>query len=180
MLFQFSHDVCIIGRVNDGCDIGVVLGRSADHRRAANVDILDGRVVVAALEADFLERIKIDDGKIDAANAVFFHGRDMFRVVAHGEQAAMDCRMQRLDAPIHDFRKAGDFGYVLHRNACGGNRFCCAAGREDFDAIGMKRLGEIDQAGFVGNGKEGAAHPMKIGSGNMLELTAIGSWSLRC
>lgn len=92
----------------------------------------------------------------------------------------MDCRMQRLDAPVHDFREAGDFGHVLHRNAFCGNRLGGAAGREDFDALRMKRLGEIDQAGLVGNGKEGAAHPMKIGSGNMLELTAIGSWSLRC
>ncbi len=99
----------------------MVLGGSADHGRAANVDILDGRVVVAALEADFLERIEIDDGEINAANAVCFHGRDVFRIIAHGEQAAMDCRMQRLDAPVHDFREAGYFGHVLHRNALGGN-----------------------------------------------------------
>ncbi len=134
MLFQFGHNVGIVGRIDDRCDIGMVLGGCADHRRAANVDVLDGGVVVTTLEADFLERIEIDDGKIDAANAVCFHGRDMFRVVAHGEQTAMDCRMQCLDTPVHDFREAGYFGHVLHRNAFCGNRLGGAAGR------GFRRL----------------------------------------
>ncbi|MNH37566.1 hypothetical protein D3C79_984840 [compost metagenome] len=104
----------------------------------------------------------------------------MFRIVAHGEQATMDRWMQRFYASVHDFREAGYFGHVLYRNAFSGNRLGGTAGREDFNAMRMKRLGKIDEAGLVGHGKEGAAHPMKIGSGNMLGADSHRKRSLRC
>ncbi len=158
----------------------MILCRSADHGRATNVDILNSGVVVAALEADFFKWVEIDDGQIDAANAVGFHCSNVFRVVAHCKQAAVNRWVQRLYASVHDFREAGDFRNVLYRNAFCGNRLGGAAGREDFNAMGMECLGEIDEAGLVGHGKEGAAHPMKIGSGNMLGADSHRKRSLRC
>ncbi len=89
VLFELGYNVRIVSRIDNGCHIGMVLCRSADHGRPTNVDIFNSSVVVAALEADFFKRIKIDDGKIDTANAVCFHGCDMFRIVAHCKQAAV-------------------------------------------------------------------------------------------
>jgi hypothetical protein len=48
---------------------------------------------------------------------VSLHRLDMLGVVADRQQAAMHQRMQRLDAAIHDFRKAGDLGNVGDRRA---------------------------------------------------------------
>jgi hypothetical protein len=46
---ELGEQLGIIGRIGDDRDEGVVLGRRADHRRAADVDILDDLVAVGAL-----------------------------------------------------------------------------------------------------------------------------------
>ena len=102
----------IVGGVGDDGDIGVVLGRGADHRRAADVDVLDDRRVVGAGAADLLERVEVDDDEIDRLDAVIVHRLGVLGVVAHAEQAAMHRRVQRLDAAVHDLGKAGELGDV--------------------------------------------------------------------
>ncbi|MND52211.1 hypothetical protein D3C80_432200 [compost metagenome] len=71
----------IIGRIGDDRNIGVVLGRSTDHRRTTDIDVFDRRRIVAAGSTHFLERVEVDDGKIDALDAMLLHRRDMFLVV---------------------------------------------------------------------------------------------------
>ena len=51
-------------------DIGVVLGGGADHRRPADVDVLDAVVVAGALRDRRLERIEVDHQEIDRPDAV--------------------------------------------------------------------------------------------------------------
>ena len=43
------------------------------------------------------------------------HGGAVGRVVAQGQQAAMNARMQGFHPPVHDFREAGFLGHVAHR-----------------------------------------------------------------
>ena len=73
------------------------------------------------------------------------------------QQATMDLGMEGLDPPIHDLGEAGDVRDIDRRNAGGKERRLGAAGRDDLDAAGGERPGEIDEAGLVGNGEEGAA-----------------------
>ena len=105
---RVRHPV-VIGRIGDDADIGVVLGRRTDHRRPADIDVLDHGGVIAARGAHVLEGIEIDHRQIDGADIVGFHRGGVFGVVADRQQAAMHTGMQRLHPAIHDFRKAGQF-----------------------------------------------------------------------
>ena len=79
------------------------------------------------------------------------------------EQAAVDHRVQRLDAAVHDFGEAGDVADVAHRQARLAQRLRGAAGGQQFDALRGQRAGEVDQAGLVGNGKQRPAHGQAVG-----------------
>ena len=66
----------------------------------------------AARRSALLERIEVDDEQIDRRDAVGDHRRLMRGIGAHGEQAAMDARVQRLQPPVHHFREPGELGDV--------------------------------------------------------------------
>jgi hypothetical protein len=92
----------------------------------------------------------------------------MFFIVADGEQAAMDGRMQRLDAAVHDLGKAGDVrnvpdGYALRRD-----RLRRAAGGDQLDASRMERAGQLGEPRLVGDRKQSAAWPDEVGGGDVL------------
>ncbi|MCY1238465.1 hypothetical protein D9M72_512050 [compost metagenome] len=164
-LFQKNR---IVGRIGDDRHIGMVLGRGADHCRAADVDVFDCGRIVAALGADFFEGIEVDDRKVDRGDAVRRHRGDVIGIVADREQAAVHARMQRLHAAIHDFRKAGQFGNVAHRQAGLRERLVRAAGRYEPDALFMKSARQIDDACFIGHGEEGGADRNLVRGGDFL------------
>ena len=68
----------------------------------------------------------------------------------------MNLGMQRLDAAIEHFRKSGEFRDILDGQAGIPNCFGGAAGGKQFDALRGKGAGEVDEAGFIGDGEEGA------------------------
>lgn len=110
MILKLRKEVWIIGRVKEGWEIGVVIGRREDNRREENVDIIEGSVVVEEIEEELIERIKIDEGKIDEENEVLLNGREMLRVVEKGEKEEMEWRMKSIEEKINDLRKEGDLG----------------------------------------------------------------------
>ncbi len=61
-----------------------------------------------------VERVEIGGEQVDGVDRVIGERFEMRLVLAHGEQPAMDLRMQRLDPPIHHFGQAGDLGDVDH------------------------------------------------------------------
>ena len=70
-------------------------------------------------------------------------------VVAYAEQAAMDRRVQRLHAAVHDFREAGHARHVAHGNAGRRERLRGAARRDQVDPPLVQGSGELDEAGLV-------------------------------
>ena len=84
-----------------------VLRRRADHRRAADVDVLDHLVLVdAAAGRGLLERVEVHAHEVDELDLVLLRRDHVRRVVAAREQAGVELRVQRLDAPAHDLREA--------------------------------------------------------------------------
>ena len=109
--------VVALGLDDDGAE-RVVLGGRADHRRAADVDVLDDLALVGAgPRRGALERIEVDAHEVDELDVVFGGRAHVLGVVADGEQAGVELGMQRLDAPVHDLREAGEVLDRAHREA---------------------------------------------------------------
>ena len=96
----------------------MVLGRSAHHGRAADIDILD-RLLQRATGAchGLAKRIQVDHHQIDGRDASGLQCCYVRRVIASGQDCAMDGRMQGLDPAIEHLGHAGDAGHFSHRNA---------------------------------------------------------------
>ena len=148
----------IILRFDDDGDVVVVLRRRADHRGAADVDVLDALLETGVLVDGRLERVEIDHEQIDRRDAVRFHRLGMFLVVADREQPAMHLGMQGLYATIHHLRKTGQLGDVPDLQPRRRDRLGGAAGGDQFDAVPGQRLRKLDQPGLVGNGQQSAGH----------------------
>ena len=97
--------VVALGLDDDGGEL-VVLRRRADHRRAADVDVLDDvGVRRAAARRRLLERVEVHAHEVDELDRVLLGGDHVRRVVTAGEQAGVELRVQRLDPPVHDLGK---------------------------------------------------------------------------
>ena len=81
----------------------------------------------------------------------------MLGFAADVEQAAVDLGMEGFDAAVEHFGEAGEFADVFDGEAGFAEGAGGAAGRDQFDAVAGERLGEVDEAGFVGDAEEGAA-----------------------
>ncbi len=155
-LVELGEHAVVVGGFDDDGDVGVVLGGGADHGGAADVDVLDGLVDVRPAGDGRFERVEVDDEDVDALDAVLGHGGGVMRLVTHGEQAAVDLRVQRLHPAVHDLGEAGDVGDLGHRHAGLRQHRLGAAGGQEFDAAVGQRPREVDQSGLVGYGEQRA------------------------
>ena len=161
----------VVVRIDDDRDMTVVLGGGANHRRPADVDVLDGGGVVGAGGDGRLEGIEVADEEVDRGNRMSRHRRCMGGLVADAEKAAVDRRMEGLNPAVHDLGKAGHLGDIANGEPGPGECGVGAAGRDDLDAAPGERLGEVGQAGLVEDGDQRAAklHEVRrwaLGRGN--------------
>ena len=148
----FFEHARVIGRIDDHRDIAMVLGRRAQHGRAADVDVLDCVLKRAIGLGDrLLERIQVHDQQIDGADVVRLERGHVFGQIAAREDAAMDLRMQGLDAAIEHFGKAGVIGHLGHGHALFGEQFGGAARGQNAHAERREVARKIDDARLVGN-----------------------------
>ena len=132
--------------------------------------------IAGAARHRLLERVEVDDEKIDCGDAVRGHCARVLIVGADRQQAAMDFRMQRLDAAVHHFGKSGEIGDVAHRKPGCGERLGGAAGRNELDAVSRKRAGEIDEPGLVRHREKGAAHVAQLVGHEFLGSSPAPPW----
>ena len=60
------------------------------------------------------EGVEVDDDEVDRADAMGGHRFGMGRIVADGEETAMDLRVESLHPPVHHLGKAGQIGNVAN------------------------------------------------------------------
>ena len=148
----------VVGRIDDHADVAEVLRRGADHRRAADVDHLhDLREADPLHPRGLLERVEVDDDEVDQVGAEGVHVPAVLRVVADGEDAGVDLRMERLDAAVEHLRHARHFGDAAQRDPLVAQQPARAAGGEQLDAAVDQRAGEVHDPLLVVDGKERAA-----------------------
>ena len=149
-------------------DALVVLGGGADHRRPADVDVLDRVVVLDLVSGDrLLEGVEVDADQIDRRDPLALQGRHVLGVPALRQQRRVQPRVQRLHPAAEDLLLAGELGDVGHldpRLAQGGGG---AAGREDLDPGLDQALGEIDDPGLVGDRDQRPAYPDRAVAGGL-------------
>ena len=156
VLRQGGGDPGVVGRVDNHGHPVEVFGRGADHRRPADVDHFDDLVECSARGHGFFEGIEVADHEVDTADAVGFELVKVGSLRAVGKDAAMDARVQGFDAAVQDFGMAGDLGDRHDGQAVVLQVFFAAAGRNQLDAQGAERAGEVEQALFVVDRKQGA------------------------
>ena len=143
-------DLRVVSRINDNCDGTVILGRGADHRGAADIDVFDGVSERAVRLRDrLLKRVEVHDDEVDRINAVLFQSLHVLGEVAAGQNAGVNLRVKRLHAAVEHFRKAGVICDFFHSNAFLLEELGGAAGRKQVVAEGDELTGEIHDAGFI-------------------------------
>ena len=84
----------------------VIFRSGANHRRAANVDILNCRCKRDILfRHSCFKRIEVGYHQIDGGDAVRIRFNAMFGIIPLREEPAMNFRMERLDSTIKQLRK---------------------------------------------------------------------------
>ena len=147
---DFTEHLLIVRRVADHRDVGPVLGRRTQHRRAADVDVLDG---VLHLHIGFgnglAERVEVHTDHVDKFDIVIFQGFQVFGIVASRQQAAVHVGVQGLDAAVADLGKARHVADVDNLDPAVGEQFHRAARGDHLPAQGTQALGEINNTRFV-------------------------------
>ncbi len=152
---KLGNKVIIIGWVGQDRNKRMVLGRAAHHGRTANIDIFDNFIARGTLGYRFSKGVQVHHHKVDCANPMLHHRGSMFGVIAHRQQATMHHWMQRLDPPVHHFRKASQLANILHRQASSTKRFCRPARRHQFNMPRRERVAKLNQSSLVGHRQQG-------------------------
>jgi len=158
-----EHGVVVGGIADDGHAL-VVLRRAAQHRRAADVDILDGLFEGDALLGDgLLKRVQVDDHQVDHRDAVGTRLGEMGFLVATAQQAAVDFRMQGLHAALHDLGETRVLAHLGDRQAFFGQKFGGAARGKDAVAVLLDQgRGKFHEPAFVAHRKKGQFFHRKV------------------
>mmetsp|Transcript_89375 Transcript_89375/g.236341 ORF Transcript_89375/g.236341 Transcript_89375/m.236341 type:complete len:549 (+) Transcript_89375:284-1930(+) len=143
-------DPSVLRRARHDRHRGIVLRRRPDHRRPADVDVLDaGSKVVRVLGDGFVERVQVDHDQVDTADTVLLHLLLVLLVAARSQQAAVHLRVQRLDAAVEDLWGAGVVRHVLHSAAEFPELSSRAAGGEHVDAPRGEELAQLLKSSLV-------------------------------
>ena len=146
------RDFRVIQRINDHRDTVVIFCRAAEHGRPADVNVLDRVVQRHVRSGDgLLERIKIHNDEINRLNVMRADSGFVRFVAANEKQTAVDFRMERFDAAIEHFGKAGVFADVFYHEPGLAQRFGSATGGNNFNSGFCQNLRERNQARFVRN-----------------------------
>src|SRR5205823_3515349 len=157
VLAHVFQNAVVIGRIDHDRDRFVVFGRAPNHRRPADVDVLDrlGQGHVRFLDG-LLERIEIYHDQIDWLETTFPRFGFVFGVAAFVKQTAVDARVQSFDPAFEHFGKRSETGDVADRDLFFPKQVGCAPGRNDVDTLSLETARKFGDAGFVGNGNERA------------------------
>ncbi len=135
--------------------MGEVLGGGADHRRPADVDVLEGVVQRHAGPGHRLhEGVEIDRYQVDGVDAAPGQLVQVGGLVAAGEDAAVHRRVEGLHAAVQDL-EAGELGDAGDGDAGLGQGLVGAAGAVQLEAEVGQPAGELDHACLVRDAYDG-------------------------
>ena len=149
LLLQLGKDDTVICGIDHHGDVLGVLRRGTDHRRPADVDVLDDLLVRQAFRDRLAERVQVDHHQVDRLKPLLLHVGLVGGELAPREDAAVHLGMQRLHPPAQHLRRAGEVLDLLHLHALLGEHCGGAARRQDLDPKPGEAAGELHQARLV-------------------------------
>lgn len=75
----------------------------------------------------------------------------------------MNFRVEGLDAAVKHLREAGEIGDIANGEACFTQDPGGAASGDELDRMLVEATGEVDEAGFIGDGEQGATDWLEVG-----------------
>ena len=154
------------GRGDDG-DARVVLGRGADHRRSADVDLLDALVGRRAGLHGLPERVEVDDDELERLDPELVELGEVVGLAGVGEDPGVHPRVEGLDPALEALGEAGEVGHLGDGEAEVGDEPGRAAGRDEGDAGVVQTADQVLEAALVVDGDERPADgPATIGGGH--------------
>ena len=151
---DFLYHFPVILRMAYYGNVSPVLGCTAEHGRASDVDMLD-----CILHGDIrlgyglLERIEVDAYKVDVFYPVFLELLTVALQVAPPEKSAMYLGMKGLNATVAYFRETGDIADVDDFESRFLQKLHCTARGYDVPAEAFECAGEFYHASLIAYGK---------------------------
>ena len=131
--FQLVQHGLVVSVIDHHGHKSVVLGRTAQHGRTSDIDILNGIFKRSSLFLNgLLKRIEIHHHHVNGGNTIGLHLTHMLGISAHGKQTTMHFRVQGLHTAVHDFRKASHFADTDGGNTRGLQRLAGTTRRDNF------------------------------------------------
>ena len=131
----------------------VVLRRGANHRRPADVDLLDRLLESDAVAQDRVhEGIEVAAHEVDLPQAMLLERVHVLAAVAPCQDASVHARVKSLDPAVHHLGKAGQVADRAHIDGRVLDRLERAAGGEKLVAEALQAAREGREPGFVANG----------------------------
>ena len=136
----------------------MVLGGGPDHRRPADVDLLDQLIDrdPGTLECG-RERVQVHHHELERRDA---GAQQLMAVIGEapiGQQPTVDARVQGLDPAVEHLRAAGHGRHVGHRQSGVAQRLRGPARRDELEAAGDEPAAQVGEARLVRHGQQRAA-----------------------
>ena len=152
-----------------------VLGRAAEHRRAADVDHLDRLLLAHAVAADDLrERVEVDADEVERLDPATRERLEVVGVVVPREDARVDVRVQRLHPAAQQLRAPRSARRPASRSRPRLSRKAAVPSLATSSTPSSARPGpELVQAGLVVRGDQRALDHEAISSRTTLREQAV-------
>ena len=138
-----------------------ILGRGTNHRRSANVDVLNQVAERhSRLRRRLFKRIEIHHHHVDRLNSMRGHRGLVLLVSADVKQSSVYARMQRLHAPVQHLRKTRQIADVPYRQSRFAQRPRRSARRHQLHPKASQRLGKLHQPRLIRNAQQRPPYPL--------------------
>merc|ERR1719253_873671 len=135
----------------------MVRASAKNNAWAADVNVLDaGGKVGGVLRHSLIEGVEVHNGHVDRPDAVLGNFLLVLFVAAASEEAAVDLRVEGLDAAVQDLWRASVVCDILHGAADLPELGCGAARGEHVDALLREELAKLLDASLVEDRDQGS------------------------
>ena len=99
--FKLCDDRSVLLRACNHCNIMVIFRSRPNHRRAANIDVLNHFLVSTfGIRSNFCKRIKITNNHVNWMNVMLFNSFHMLSIITDRKYAPVDFGMQGFNPAV--------------------------------------------------------------------------------